>query len=155
MTTSADISDAETFGLTITRVFDAPLDLVFQMWADTKHMKNWFGPTGMTVVDAGTDFRVGGEWFSHLRAENGGEHRMGGTYKEIVAPERIVFTHMWEGTDAHSGFETIVTVALKDLGGKTELVFHQVAFETASARDSHQDGWNKCLDRLAAALADL
>ncbi|NKB58315.1 MAG: SRPBCC domain-containing protein [Alphaproteobacteria bacterium] len=152
---SVEDTAAASHELTITRIFDAPRDLVFEMWSDSAHMKNWFGPTGMTILDAGTDFRVGGKWFSHLRTESGGEHKMGGVYREIVVLERIVFTHIWEGTDAHSGFETIVTVTLKDLGGKTELVFHQAAFETASASDSHEDGWNKCLDRLAAALAKI
>lgn len=155
MTPKLESAASQGHELLITRVFDAPRPLVFSMFAEAKHMKNWFAPTGFTILDANTDFRVGGEWFSSMRSAEGSEHRMHGTYRDIVEPERIVFTHEWSGTESHSGIETLVSVTLKAMGNKTELTFHQAIFETASARDSHEDGWGKCLDRLAAALADL
>ncbi len=155
MTSSPETAALQAHELSITRVFDAPRQLVFAMFSDVNHMKNWFAPTGFTILDAGTNFKVGGEWFSSMRSTEGSEHRMRGTYRDIVVPERIVFTHEWEGTEAHSGIETLVSVTLKDLGTKTELTFHQAIFETASARDSHEEGWDKCLDRLAIALANV
>ncbi len=146
------LAEAPKHELTIVRELDAPRELVFRMWAEPEHLRRWFGPKNFTIVDAGMEFRPGGPWHSHIRAASGGDHRMGGVYKEIRRPERIVFTHAWTDADGEPGLETLVTVTFEDIGGRTRLTFHQAAFETMSARDSHEDGWCECLDRLTAHL---
>lgn len=147
-----ELTAAPTHALTIVRELDAPRELVFRMWAEPEHLRRWFGPKDFTIVDAGMEFRRGGPWHAHIRAAAGGDHRMGGVYKEIRRPERIVFTHAWTDADGEPGLETLVTVTFEDVGGRTRLTFHQAAFETTSARDSHEEGWCECLDRLAAHL---
>ncbi|MGH1419632.1 MAG: SRPBCC family protein [Hyphomicrobiaceae bacterium] len=140
-------------GLTIVRVFDAPRELMFRMWSEKAHMTRWFGPDDSTIEDADMDFRVGGAWHSTLRSPSGNVHRMQGIYREIVANERIVFTHAWVQEEGGLGWETLVTVTFSDDGGKTKLTFQQGEFETMNARDMHVDGWTKTLNGLEAHLA--
>lgn len=154
MATTPEATRAQPIDLTITRVFDAPRDLVFSMWSSPDHMKRWFGPKGFTIIEAdmAVDFRPGGTWFSHFRSGTGKDHRMTGTYREIVEPERIVFSHAWIDENDDPGHQTLITVTLDDLGGQTKLTFHQTSFETEDDRNSHEHGWGEFLDRLASCL---
>ena len=90
-----------------------------------------------------------------MRSPTGTRHCRRGVYREVSAPERLVFTFAWEDGDGNPGHETLVTVTFADIGGKTELILHQAVFETASARDAHQIGWSSCLERFAEYLAAL
>jgi uncharacterized protein YndB with AHSA1/START domain len=99
------------------------------------------------------DIRPGGAYRIGIRSPKGEDHRMTGVYREIVAPERIVFTFAWEDAAGKPGHETLVTVTFADQGGKTALTFHQAIFETVSARDDHTKGWVSVLDRLETYLA--
>ena len=140
--------------LTITRVLDAPRSLVFAAWTDPQQAAQWWGPKGFTTVSNEMDVRVGGEWRRCVRSPEGDLHRSRGVYREIVAPERLVFTFTWvDGGAPGHGPETIVTLSLIDLGGgRTELTLRQEAFETAAACAEHSIGWSGCLDRLAGHL---
>ena len=66
---------------------------------------------------------------------------MGGVYREIVAPERLVFSHAWEDPQGDPGHLTLVTVSFVSAGRQTRLVFHQAVFTSAASRDSHREGW--------------
>ena len=143
--------------LVIRRVLNAPRPLVFAAWIDKKQTAQWWGPKGFTTVANETDVRVGGEWWRRMRSPEGVEHHSRGFYREIVEPERLVFTFSWEqgGVPGH-GPETLVTLTFADLDGdRTELTLRQEVFETASARDAHYHGWSGCLDRFAEYLAAL
>jgi len=142
--------------LVIRRVLNAPRSLVFAAWIDEKQAAQWWGPKGFTTVANEMDARVGGEWWRRMRSPEGAEHHSRGFYREIVAPERLVFTFSWEpGGVAGHGPETLVTLTFADLDGdRTELTLQEV-FETASARDAHYHGWSGCLDRFAEYLAAL
>jgi uncharacterized protein YndB with AHSA1/START domain len=139
--------------LTITRVLDAPRSLVFKVWTEPEHLARWWGPHDFTTPSLKADIRPGGTYRICIRSPKGGNHWMTGVYREIAAPERIVFTFAWENDEGKPGHETLVTVTFAEERGKTKLTFHQAVFESVSSRDSHQEGWSECLDRLAAYLA--
>ncbi|HXP06388.1 MAG TPA: SRPBCC domain-containing protein [Stellaceae bacterium] len=146
------MSDDRT--LVIKRVLDAPRELVFAAWVDPAQAAQWWGPKGFTTVSAEMDVRVGGEWRRRMRSPDGPEHRSRGVYREIVRPERLVFTFCWEqgGAPGH-GPETVVTLIFADLGsGRTELTLHQAPFATVAGRDDHRTGWSGALERLADYL---
>ena len=139
--------------LVITRTFDAPRSLVFQAWTQKEHLDHWCVPRGFTILDSEGELRPGGRWRCRMRSPDGAEYRVGGTYREIVQDELLVFTHAWENEDGKPGHETLVTLRFADQAGKTKLTFRQATFESAESRDSHAGGWNECLDRLSEYLA--
>jgi uncharacterized protein YndB with AHSA1/START domain len=139
--TTANASERE---VTITRVFNAPRTLVFKAWTDSEHLVKWFGPADFKATIIRNDVRTGGAYDFHMQGPNYDDHWKG-IYREVLPPERIVFT--WP-----AGPESIVTVTFEDLGAKTRLTLHHGIFETVTARDNHQRGWNSTLDCLAEYL---
>jgi uncharacterized protein YndB with AHSA1/START domain len=140
--------------LTITRLFDAPRHIVFKMWTDPQHLKNWMGPRGYTADHLSGDLRPGGAWRSCLHQDDGGRDLWkGGVYREIVESERLVFTFAWDDEDGKSGPETLITVTFADEQGKTRMVFHQEVFDTVANRDGHRGGWSSSFDRLEEYVA--
>lgn len=138
--------------LTITRLFDAPRELVFRLWAEPRHLRRWFGPAEAEIVEVQTDFRPGGVWFAQIRSAQGRDFRMQGVYLAIAEPERIVFTHAWDDGQGGTGPQTRIVITLLEAGAGTRLTLHQSPFATTDARDTHAEGWNECLDRLQRAV---
>src|SRR5580704_17141265 len=94
----------------ITRIFDAPRSLVFKAWTDPKHIQRWWGPKGFTNPVCELDVRVGGAWRIVMRGPNGVDYPGSGVYREIVEPERLVFTNIaedQEGNKLLDGFTTV------------------------------------------------
>jgi uncharacterized protein YndB with AHSA1/START domain len=135
--------------LTVTRLIDAPRPLVFSAWTDPAQIERWWGPRGFVTISHQMDVRPGGAYRFGMRSPQGTEHWKRGVYREIVAPERIVFTYAWIGEDGRPGHETLVTVTFEAVSAKTRLTLHQAAFETIAARDDHTEGWTSCLERFA------
>lgn len=150
MAATADATPADRI-LVITRLFDAPRSLVFKVWTRPEHLARWLGPKDFTAPSVTLDVRPGGAWRSCIRSPEGTEYWMRGVYREIVAPERLVFTFAWE-EEGDRGLETLVTVTFEEVGDKTRLIFRQAPFTTVEERDSHQGGWSECLDRLGAYI---
>src|SRR5258708_10890203 len=98
---AAMATDAENLELVITRVFDAPRDLVFKAWTDPEHLVRWWGPKGFTstIMDK-IDLRPGAPYRIHMRGPDGDDHWSQGVYREIVDPERLVFAGCWTAADA-------------------------------------------------------
>jgi uncharacterized protein YndB with AHSA1/START domain len=140
--------------LVITRVFDAPPSLVFRVWTQPEHLARWWGPKGFTLVSGEMDVRPGGAWFRRMRSPEGLEYVKRGIYREIVAPERLVFTYVNEDADGSPGPETLVTVTFEQLGAKTKLTLHHTGFDSVASRDAHEGGWTSCLERFAEYLAN-
>jgi uncharacterized protein YndB with AHSA1/START domain len=139
--------------LLITRIIDAPRALVFKVWSTPEHMVRWWGPKDFTAPSIKMDFRPGGAYRACIRSPEGKDEWMSGVYREIVEPERIVFTFRWEEPSENMpGRENLVTVTFTDHNGKTRLNLRQAFFETVEQRDSHHGGWTECLDRLAALM---
>jgi uncharacterized protein YndB with AHSA1/START domain len=141
--------------LVITRVFDAPRRLVFGVWVQPEHLARWWGPKGFTLLSCETDVRPGGTWVRCMRAPDGSKHIKRGVYREIVEPERLVFTYVNENADGRPGPETVVTVTFEEQGARTKLTLHQTGFESVDSRDAHEGGWASCLERFADYLANV
>jgi uncharacterized protein YndB with AHSA1/START domain len=141
--------------LVVTHVFDAPRRLVFRAWTEPERAAHWWGPKGFVSVSCEMEVRPGGTWRRVMRAPDGVLHTGRGVYREILAPERLVFTYAWEDGDGRPGHETLVTVIFAEHGEKTELTLRQAIFETPTARDAHEAGWTSCLERFAEYLATL
>lgn len=141
--------------LDIEREFDAPRELVFQVWTDAEHFAQWCAPAGLDIVENTLDLRRGGVWWSRMIAPDGEECIASGVYREIVEPERLVFTYAHEMPDGSRGPETLVTVTFTEQQGRTVVHLHQAVFDTVENRVAHSMGWGECLDRLAAHLEEV
>jgi uncharacterized protein YndB with AHSA1/START domain len=135
--------------LVITRLIDAPRRLVFKVWTHAEHIARWWGPQGFTTIHCEMDIRVGGTYRVGMCSPQGAEHWKRGVYREIVEPERIVFTFAWEDADGNPGRELLTTVIFAEEGTKTRLTLRQTGFETTAGRDDHIIGWTSCLQRFA------
>ncbi len=136
--------------LQLKRIFPAPREKVFRAWTDPKELKKWFAPTDeYTVPFAEVDLRVGGNYRIAMQAPDGNLHIAIGTYREILPPEKLVFTWSWEGADMQ---ETLVIIEFRKQGNSTEVVLTHKLFPNVEARDKHSQGWTGCLDRLAKVL---
>lgn len=138
--------------LLLTRTFDASRSVVFKTWTEPKHVMRWWGPHGFEVISCEMDVRAGGTWRIHMRGPSGHEDRQYLVYREIVEPERIVFSYAFEDAMGKPGHETLVTVTFEEFGDKTKLTLHQAIFETAAVRDAHVSGWSDALDHFAEYL---
>ena len=139
--------------LVITRVFDAPREAVFRAWTEPARLVRWWGPKDFTVPEYKMDVRPGGAWRTVMLSPDGERHPVQGVFREIVAPERLVFTWAWEDEHGKPGHETLVAVEFRARGDKTELTLTHSVFESAKSRDAHKSGWSSTLDCLAEHLA--
>ena len=148
---TVDQSTAKT--LVLTRIFNAPRSLVFKAWTDPQQAAMWWGPHGFVTLSCQMDVRPGGAWRIGMRSPQGTVHTKRGIYREIVPPERLVFTWAWEAPDGLPGPETLVTVGFEDHQNATKLTLHQAVFESATACGEHRQGWSSCLERFASYLS--
>jgi uncharacterized protein YndB with AHSA1/START domain len=146
--------DSTTEGITITRVFDAPRERVWNEWTEPERFADWFGG-GESVVPLSTvsmDVRPGGSWRLTMFADPGRrEIHWKGEYREVVEPERLVFTLSDQPDD--DAYE-LITVVLTDLGdGRTEMFFQQRGQLPAEVYERAGEGWSSFFDRMTAHLA--
>jgi uncharacterized protein YndB with AHSA1/START domain len=143
--------------LTITRVFDAPRELVFKAWTDAKHLAQWWGPKGFTNPVCDMDARVGGLLRMHMRAPDGTVYPMKGEIRELVAPERLVFSNIAVDAAGRHLLEGLTTVTFIDEGGKTKMTLHTEAVavveDAAAYLQGMEAGWTQSIDKLQAFLA--
>ena len=155
----------------ISRVFDAPRELVWQAFTDPEHMKHWFGPKGSTVVVSKMDLRVGGTYHGALRDPSGQVMWAKFIYREVAPPRRLVWEHSF--SDENGGLTrhplaptwplTLLTTVTFDepRQGQTGVTLrwaplNATAEEQATfdaAHDSMRGGWGGSFDQLAAFLA--
>jgi len=147
------VEQRPTFDLVIIRIFDAPPELVFKMWTDPRHFLRWLGPRGFAALSAEMDVRPGGRHSASLRAPDGRIIHLDGTYREIVEPERLVFTLAWHGNQG--AVETLVTVTFAGGNGKTFMIFCQTAFESVAARDGSYRAWSQEFDKLDGYIGSI
>lgn len=145
-----NMSRPGTFELTLTRRIRAPRERVYAAFVQPELMKKWMSPRDMTTTEASADARVGGKLRVVLASAD--ERFVAyGEYRELVPPERIVYTWNWEGAHAMPT-ETLITVTLTERDGVTELTMHHTGFVDKAVRDDHADGWAGCYDKLAEAF---
>jgi uncharacterized protein YndB with AHSA1/START domain len=139
----------------MTRVFDAPRDLVFEAHSSAEHVSKWWGPRRYDVVVAELDFRPGGKWRIVHKGPDG-EYGFHGEYKEIVRPERIVWTFEFEGMPGHGSVDTL---ALEENDGKTTLtatsVYDSIEDRDGMLNSGMESGLAETWDRLAEHLETL
>jgi uncharacterized protein YndB with AHSA1/START domain len=141
--------------LKLSRVFDAPRELVWAAWTDQTHARHWWGPRHHPSTHVEIDARVGGKWRIRLTGvADGRELWHGGVFREVVKNERLVFTFKWD-EDGERGEENLVTITFADEGGKTRMTFRQEPFVSADEREGHGEGWSSAFDRLDDALVVL
>jgi len=151
--------------LVITRLFDAPRSRVFKAWTEPERLMRWWGPNGFTTPFCQIDLRLGGVFHCCMRSPEGRDYWCKGVYRDIVEPERIVFTDTFVDEagnpvpPAHYGMspdwppETLVTVTFAEHAGKMKLTLQQSVLESVAERTGAQQGWTETLDRLGAYLA--
>jgi uncharacterized protein YndB with AHSA1/START domain len=143
----------------ITRVYDAPRALVFKAWIDPKHLKRWFGPKVFTNPVCEVDARVGGAWRIVMRSPEGVDFPCGGVYREIVEPERLVFTNIATDNDGNPIIDALTTVTFAEQGRKTKLTLTTRAVAlveyAAAYLQGMEAGWTQSLESLAEELAKL
>lgn len=140
--------------LTIERTFNAPRDLVWKAWTEPEHVRQWLGPGGFTATDFQMDPAPGGAWSSRMVGPDGGKYANRGVIREVIEPERLVFTFAWDDENGEPGREMLITITLTEEGGRTQMTFHQAEFESAEDRDGHEQGWSESFDKLAAFLSE-
>ena len=156
----------------ISRTFDAPRDLVWKVFTEPEHMKQWWGPKGVTVVKSEIDLRPGGSFHYAMRTADGQTMWGKMVYREITPPSRIVFVNSFSdeagGTTRHPmaptwPLEMLSTFLFEDQGGKTKFTVHWTPLNAseeeqatfAAGHDSMKQGWGGTLDKLAPYLAKL
>ena len=142
--------------LRLKRRFDAPRALVWRAWSRPEVLVLWMGPVEWPAFSVTSDFRVGGEWRIGLKSpETGEELWQGGVYREIVEPERLVFTFKWD--DSHEDGPPVETLVMVDLAetedGRTVVDFTHEGLKSERSLAGHKHGWNSTIDRLEAWLA--
>lgn len=163
-----EIQDRE---LVITRVFDAPRQLVYKVWTEPEHIKNWWGPKPFTAPRCEVDLRPGGAYVYVMRSPDGQEFPVQGKFIEIVKNEKLVYTDdmfkqadFWKtmiGSKVGSGvdFSTvqlIVTVVFEDQGVKTKFTlitrFVNNGLRDAMVGMQMAEGWTSSLEKFAEEL---
>jgi uncharacterized protein YndB with AHSA1/START domain len=139
----------------LTRFFDAPRELVFKAMTSPDLIPRWWGPRDTTVVVDKMDVRPGGMW-RYETSGPGGSTAFRGEYREIVQPERLVYTFEWEGMPGHVQVET---VTFDDVDGRTK-VTDRTVFDSQADRDGMlqsgmESGATQSMDRMEELLAEL
>jgi len=138
--------------LVMTRIFDAPRSLVFKAWTEPERIMQWWGPRGFVTLSCEMDFCPGGLWRTRSKAPDGQEYMSRSVFREIVEPERLVFTYAWEDAAGKSKHETLVTITFVEQNGKTVLTFQQGVFASVTSRDEHEEGWRSAFELLSEYL---
>jgi uncharacterized protein YndB with AHSA1/START domain len=144
--------------LTFTRMLDAPRELVFRAWTDPAHLARWWGPRGFTNPVCQLDARPGGTIRIDMLGPDGRYFLMGGEYREIVPPERLVFTiTAVRNAGGEPELVNVNTVTFEPADGKTRLTFRTQVLKAGPGSEEFmagmEEGWSQTLDRLGEEIA--
>ena len=144
--------------LVITRIFDAPRELVFRAWTEPQHLARWWGPKDFTNPVCELDLRPGGAILIHMRSPDGTLYPNKGVFQEIVEPERLVMSSTAiEDAQGQPQLQVLQTVTFEEYNGKTKLTLKAVVTKAGPAATNAlagmEEGWNQSLDRLAESLS--
>lgn len=143
--------------IVITRVIEAPRELVFAAFTEVRHLSQWWGPDGFTTTTRAFDFRPGGVWDFVMHGPDGTDYQEWISWKEIVPPERIAMLH-GESRDDPNAFESMLTF---DADGSTTRLTMRTIFPTKELRDEAAEryhaveGGEQTLGKLAAYIAEI
>jgi uncharacterized protein YndB with AHSA1/START domain len=144
--------------ITVTRLFDAPRELVFEAWTNAERMKHWWGPNEFTTLRCELDPRPGGAIRIEMRAPDGLAY-LRGTVREIVPPERLVLAMNVEDQQGNIIHEGVTIVTFAEESGKTRLtvharIDHSNVEPTPTDAARMEDSWNQILDHLAKDMSE-
>lgn len=144
--------------VTLTRIFDAPIELVWSAWTDPKHLAQWWGPKSFTNPVCEFDLKPGGAIRIHMRAPHGVVYPMTGTVKEFVPYERLVFTSVARDLDDNPLLEGMNTITFEKMCAKTKVTVHSRAVGIAPIAPQMlagmEMGWTQSLEKLAELVED-
>ena len=158
-TTTVERSERE---VTMTRMFDAPRELVFESYSSCEHLAEWWGPREWPIAHCEIDFREGGVWQYAMRGPGGDEAWGKAVFQEIVEPERIVYVDYFSDADGAINEEmpsTLSTVTFREVGDKTKVTV-AAEYDTPEELETVVDmgmieGFTETWDRLDEHLVDL
>lgn len=151
--------------LVITRVFDAPVQLVWRAWTDPEHLMKWWGPKEFTSPVCRIDLRVGGKYlFCMKQKSDGKEYWTTGVFKEIIPHKKLVYTDSFSdengnvvpgsyygmGEDFPAEMDVVIT--LEELDGKTRMTLRHIGMPGGDMDKMAGAGWNQSFDKLADSL---
>ena len=143
--------------IVISRVIDAPRELVFEAFTEVRHLSQWWGPDGFTTTTRAFEFRVGGEWDFVMHGPDGTDYQEWITWQEIVPPERIALLH-GESRGDPNAFESVLTFAPEGAATRIEM---RTVFPTQELRDEAVEtyhaieGGHQTLGNLAAYVTEI
>jgi uncharacterized protein YndB with AHSA1/START domain len=149
----ARIEFPSELAILLTREFDAPIELVFDVLTNPEHVRRWLAPFEDKITVCTSDLRVGGNYHQVFVTEDGTECSFRGTYLEVETPTRIVDTWQFEGWP---GVEAVETVVLHETNGVTKMTL-TLAFRDQAGRDhmTKTDGFQDSSDKMAAYIRSL
>jgi uncharacterized protein YndB with AHSA1/START domain len=150
MSTSAN-TDSEGLTLHLEKVLPASPEEVFEACIDPARLAGWWGPAGFTSPSLLLDVREGGRYRITMQPPQGKSFHLGGEFREIDRPRRLVYTFVWEEPDPDDQ-ETVVTLSFLDHGKGAKVVLDQGPFKTQARHALHEAGWTDCFERLEKAL---
>jgi uncharacterized protein YndB with AHSA1/START domain len=141
--------------IVVKHVFNASRTTVFKAWTDPKYLAEWWGPHGFTNPVCEIDPQPGGSFRIHMRGPDGTVYPMSGVYREIVEPQRLVFTSVFPD-EGEAVFEILNTVTFVEDGGKTLVTVDARVIKATAEADFYlqgmEKGWVQQLERLAEFL---
>ncbi len=138
--------------ITLTRTFPQPIERVFALWTSGEHLKRWWSPCGLKLVNAYMEPRPGGEYSFELQTPDGKLIMQYGRFQEIVPPTRLVFTNKCEARDCCEQ-ETLVTAEFTEQGASTQLSVRHELMPSQACRDQAVKNWESMMQALGQELA--
>jgi uncharacterized protein YndB with AHSA1/START domain len=152
-TINNEVQKPDDATLIIKRLLNAPPELAFKAWTAPEHIQQWFrSEPGMEVPLASMDVRVGGKFRIQMKKPDGEFFTAVGEFKEVKAPERLVYTWDWEKDGCGTEFgevedkPSLITVEFLKRGKQTEFVLTHSRFATVESRDNHARGWGRAVE---------
>jgi uncharacterized protein YndB with AHSA1/START domain len=143
--------------IVMSRVIDAPRELVFAPFTEVRHLSLWWGPEGFTTTTRAFEFRIGGEWSFVMHGPDGTDYQEWISWTEIAPPERIAWRH-GESRDDPNAFESVITFAAEGAATRIEM---RTVFRTKELRDEAVEkyhaieGGEQTLSNLAAYVTEI
>ena len=148
------MSAAEPAAFRIERSFDASPEEVFDAWTNPEVLQRWWTiQASHSSPRCEVDLRVGGRYVLRMRDDDGELHIVGGEYREVDRPRRLVYTWRWEGGGGpHPGHVSVVTVEFRAEGETTTVVLEHTGLASEESRTRHGAGWQAAFARLAQRI---
>ena len=141
--------------LVIRRIYAAPPETVFRAWTTPATLQQFLGPGDTVAENIRVDLRTGGAYRIDMRFASGDVWTVGGVYREVQPPRKLVMTWRWQEDNPADEFDTLLTLEFNPADGGTELVLTHAQLASNEQRERHGEGWNQILDTLQGVLHEV